>query len=403
MSNPRPLSSILRGLIDESATTQAKEPPVSGSGVSVHLAFVGNWHDPCPRLLLLDPSLEPVDIVIWQIIRIHAEAGRLVAFPTYRDLMHWARVSRATVARAVTVLRLARWLPLCVSIRDTQGRFGGNIYALQDEPLPLAETLRTDEHYVRFAEKSRVHRHAHVRRIAGEIGRAIHEVAASDTQNFNTTDLDCHVANRFQRMMTLFERDPFGSPKRDHATYHPAIRVQNLNAVTNERPAKDGVQDLNSATRVQTLNSVSSSKNFNTTTTPKVQLTQRRSSSHSRSVHFPVELALTDSQERVLSLRLDRLSESMRQEVLDEATARILAKRCTTDPVRSEFDYIARLASRAIAGEFLFTDVGQRLREKREGRATVEKRLECARAHSERQRKKEVAAFEARQPTPRTS
>ena len=94
------------------------------------LVFVGNWQDPCPRRLLLDADLEPVDIVTWQIIRIHAEASKLVAFPSYRTLMSALKVSRATLARALAVLRLTRWLPLCAALRDPHGRFAGHVYAL---------------------------------------------------------------------------------------------------------------------------------------------------------------------------------------------------------------------------------------------------------------------------------
>lgn len=401
MSEPRSVSSILRALVLEEGRTSNSSSPSDSPDVGAHLAFVGNWHDPCPRLLLLDPRLESVDIVIWQIIRIHAQAGKLVAFPTYRDLMQWARVSRATVARAVTVLRLARWLPLCASVRDAQGRFRANVYALQDEPLPLAETLRLDEHYVRFADQARTHRHAHVRKIAEEISTAIREAATSDARDLGATDLSRHIAIRFQRMMTLFERDVSSPVPRDPMVHRVATRVQNLNSVIEQRRLGDPVQDLNAAARVQNLNSVSSSKKFKTTTTtPKVQMPsahQGRSTRRTPSIRFPAELALTDSQQRVLALRLERLPDATRQDVLDEAAARILAKRRTSDPVRSEFDYVARLASSALAGAFTFTDAGQRLRERREGRAAAERRLEQARAHSERQRQKEVASYEARE------
>ena len=48
-------------------------------------------------------------------------------------------------------------------------------------------------------------------------------------------------------------------------------------------------------------------------------------------------------------------------------------------------------------GAFVLTDIGIRIREKRTGRVTGEERLERARANSEVQRRKEFAAFVARQ------
>jgi len=63
-------------------------------------------------------------------------------------------------------LRMTRWLTLCASIRDAQGQFRGNVYALHDEPLPLIDTLHLDANYFRFVEQSLTHHHARVCRVA---------------------------------------------------------------------------------------------------------------------------------------------------------------------------------------------------------------------------------------------
>jgi hypothetical protein len=394
MADPRSLSSILEGLVyPKRATTPAHS--TDGGEAGAHLAFTGNWQDPCPRLLLMDTSLEPVDIVTWQVIRIHAEPGKLVAFPTYRDLMRWVRVSRATVARAVTVLRLARWLPLAASARNAEGRFLGNVYALQDEALPLAEMLRADDRYVHFAEQCRTHRHAHVRELADVVCNAVQEVAVrSNMDALRPVDLNQHLAARFERMIDLFEqaqKNPRAVPDRGDT------QVQILNSADSSRAIAGQVQDLNLARAVQNLNSVSSSssKNLRNTTTTKYPRFQNRERGEN-TLSFPAELGLTDSQCRVLALRIDCLPEATRQDVIDEATARILAKRRSADPVRCEFDYIARLATCALNGEFVLTDMGERLRNRRTAQVDGERRLAKAREHSEVQRLKELAVFRAR-------
>jgi len=388
MSDTQSLSTLLQALLIQRGGTRDTSAVPKGHHVGAQLAFVGNWQDPCPRLLLLDPQLEPVDIVTWQVIRVHAEPGQLVAFPTYPDLMQWVRVSRATVARAVTVLRLARWLPLCASVRDPRGRFVGNVYALQDEPLPLAEALRADEGYVKFAQQTRTHRNAHVRKTANEICQSLHQDAmALDTHVLEPTDITDHLAARFARMMDLYQR---GSE----------ARVQDLNAVKRSGTTEPAVQDLNAETRVQNLNSDgSSSKNIKTTTTHTAAHTTSkspRSMDGETPLTFPAELTLTDSQQRVLAQRFEHLSEPLRQDVLDEATARILTKRRTADPVRCEFDYIARVVARALVGEFVLTDVGERWRERQAAHAESVQRLARARACSEVRRKQEVVAFQVR-------
>ncbi len=105
---------------------------------------------------------------------------------------------------------------------------------------------------------------------------------------------------------------------------------------------------------------------------------------------------MTDSQRRVLALRLAGLTSALSRDVLDEATARIVAKRRTSDPVRCEFDYVARLATLAVKGEFTLTDAGVRLRASRETRVASERALEQAQLESERRRLEQIERHRAR-------
>ncbi|MDM4770858.1 STY4528 family pathogenicity island replication protein [Solimonas sp. SE-A11] len=116
------------------------------------LLFLGNWHDALPRLLIQDPILQPVDKVVWQVIKLQATAQGATGFPTYDQIARWANVaSDATVARAISILRSTRWLTLCVQkARTRKGRFRGNVYALHDEPLALSDTLHLDPEYMQF-------------------------------------------------------------------------------------------------------------------------------------------------------------------------------------------------------------------------------------------------------------
>ncbi|WP_308873979.1 helix-turn-helix domain-containing protein [Thiothrix subterranea] len=107
-------------------------------------------------MLYEDPILEPLERNVWAIIKLHAMDGNSVtAFPTYEELMLRCQVgSKATISRALAILRATRWLTICKSkLRDGKGRVRGNIYALHDEPLQLAETLALDSDYLRVAGK----------------------------------------------------------------------------------------------------------------------------------------------------------------------------------------------------------------------------------------------------------
>jgi hypothetical protein len=334
------------------------------------LVFVGNWQDPCPRRLLFDPGLEPVDVVTWLVVRVQADASRMVAFPSYVDLMRMIRVSRATVARALAVLRLTGWLPLCAALRDANGRFAGHLYALNDEPLPLSEMIAIDGGYVGFVEHARAHRSAHVRALAHTLFQQIQDAARdSERSALEPVAVRDQVARRLEQMLILV-----------------ADRVQNLNAVR----------------RVQNLNSDRSSSNSEeTTTTDRDRARANRSGEATgeqqpSGLIFPEVLSLTDSQRRVLALRLEPLPGNVRQDVLDEAAGRILAKLKTRDPVRCEFDYVARLCARSLDGQFLLTDAGERVRRNREARGKAEQRLERARKESEARRLVEIARYRAR-------
>lgn len=374
---PRRLPEIVQAMLAErgwGASPSIPDLRPSSTDTS-QLAFIGNWQDPCPRRLLFDPDLEPVDKLAWQVIRVHADASKLVAFPAYSELMRATRVARATVARALAVLRLTRWLPLCAALRDSQGRFAGHVYALNDEPLPLPEMLAIDAAYVPFVDQARQHRSTHVRRLACTVFEAIQgQAAAPDAQSLSSARLGDHLGERLTNLIGLLKG---ASP----ASF----------------PAQDRVQNLNAASPVQDLNADRSSSRLKKEPTTTAVLTEQPApmspGPHSPSLEFPPALSLTDSQRRVLAIRLDQVPGELRQDILDEGAGRIQAKRSTADPVRCEFDYLARLCVKALEGDFVFTDAGEALRRKRTERARSEDRLRRAKAYSEAQRLKQLEAY----------
>ena len=141
------------------------------------LLFLGNWHEAFPVLVVQDPVLEPVDKVVWMVIGASARAaGTHTAFPSYAEIARRANVaSTSTVSRSVAILRATRWLSLCARVRDVGGRFRGNVYALHDEPLPLADALYLDPGYMQALRAARTHHHARVRRVVDAVLESIDE------------------------------------------------------------------------------------------------------------------------------------------------------------------------------------------------------------------------------------
>ena len=125
--------------------------------------------------MIQDPVLEPVDKLVWMVIMLAVgETGGNTAFPGYEAIGRMANVSsRSTIARAIAILRATRWLTLCARLRQSSGRFCGNVYALHDEPLPLADALHLDSNYMAFLSQALAHGHARVRAVAQGVLDAI--------------------------------------------------------------------------------------------------------------------------------------------------------------------------------------------------------------------------------------
>ena len=157
-----------------------------------------------PDRVMNDPTLEPVDRMVWMVLRQSAVRGR---FPSYAQIGRAANVaSKSTVSRAITILRATRWLaryahgstggatqdeprwPVHVAdsglIRDagapevhptapethpTAPGAAIEAYVLVDAPLPVADVLYLDGSYLRFLQFSQVNPHARVRSVARDM------------------------------------------------------------------------------------------------------------------------------------------------------------------------------------------------------------------------------------------
>jgi hypothetical protein len=135
--------------------------------------FAGNRHETVPRALFLDNRLTPLERNAWQVFRMLLNEDGVTAFPTYEQLRPYlacspcaGNASDETIARALTLLRLARWLTLVRERRDPEsGRRQGNLYLLHDEPLTPYEVVRLDPNYLNLVDHSLSHASAAVKRV----------------------------------------------------------------------------------------------------------------------------------------------------------------------------------------------------------------------------------------------
>lgn len=160
----------------EAHLLQKKEQAATGTAASntySGIIFSGNPHETVPRRLLLDDRLTPLERNAWQVFRLLVNEDGITAFPTYDQLrpylgMHPGKsASRETVAKALTVLRLTRWLSLGRRVRnDLSGQVQGNVYLLHDEPVSPSEALEFDRDYMQLLGQSMDHPNRAIREVA---------------------------------------------------------------------------------------------------------------------------------------------------------------------------------------------------------------------------------------------
>ncbi|MDE2052220.1 MAG: hypothetical protein KGJ72_14505, partial [Gammaproteobacteria bacterium] len=140
-------------------------PLATGREAGDGILFAGNPHESLPRALFLDVRLTPLERNAWAVIRLMLNEDGITAFPSYAQLRPFLAsapgsqsASDETVARALTVLRLTRWLSLARRRRDpTTGRLLGNLYVLHDEPLSPYEALKLDPDYLELVSRALMH------------------------------------------------------------------------------------------------------------------------------------------------------------------------------------------------------------------------------------------------------
>ena len=152
------LSALFDDALQNLAKGQGTAPAADG------FLYSGNRHESVPRALFLDRRLTPLERNAWQVFRLQLNDDGVTAFPTYDQLRPYlasmpcgAQASHETVARALTLLRLTRWLSL-VRRRDPKtGRILGNLYVLHDEPLTPFEAMQLDPDYLGLVSQALTH------------------------------------------------------------------------------------------------------------------------------------------------------------------------------------------------------------------------------------------------------
>ncbi|MBA1446636.1 MAG: STY4528 family pathogenicity island replication protein [Chromatiales bacterium] len=393
------------------------------------LLYLGNWQDPIPRLLILDRTLDASDVRLWAYLRtLFTQPGMPAAFPGYREIQQDLPMARATLAGSISTLRATRWITRCTTVRDARGRFKGNIYALQEEPLSLADTLHLDNEYMAFLAKTTQHGYKRVRTVASAVLDTIRDRTCQDGDITASPSVLKQAERRLIEARSICcastetERTRIDSGwSAIGAVQVESLKLANLAAETSEAevihnpdPSSDSepgeIQGENGKkTRVQNLNLVKSAKNIRvqnlnsvettirarlkgssssvfinkkTTTTPCTKIPRAHEAQKVPPDGLIIPSALKPNERPLAVMQIQRIPEKMHQCVLDQLAADLNNKN-RKEPVRDPVAYLHTLCRRVLSGEFELTSRGLAVKEQRKRETARQLReQQSAKAHA---------------------
>lgn len=344
---------LLSALFDDAVRQLApSERPAASSKAAAPAApisdgflYSGNRHESVPRALFLDRRLTPLERNAWQVFRLQLNDDGVTAFPTYDQLRPHlasmpcaAQASHETVARALTLLRLTRWLSLVRRRRDSKtGRILGNLYVLHDEPLTPFEAMQLDPDYLGLVSQALTHA-AKAVQIVGM--NTLKEIAEDPMLRGRALPTRLQVlAQRMARHDWTEASYPQEAVDHDSEESQEGL-PRNAERRSSEseaglEPAPDGsLRNPNEGrtVRMDRINQVR--------TVPRAKALQN--------LRLPERLLrLKDEQQSGALVALQQVDDSLRQAVLDEWDAR-----CRNSAVRNPAGYLFGIIQKAIRGEF---------------------------------------------------
>ena len=343
---PVALSALFDDALQHLPSAQAAGPASSTkAATSDGFLYSGNRHDSVPRALFFDRRLTPLERNAWQVFRLQLNADGVTAFPTYDQLRPYlasmpcaAQASHETVARALTLLRLTRWLSLVRRRRDPKtGRILGNLYVLHDEPLTPFEAIQLDPDYLGLVSQALTHAAKAVQLVGVN---TLKEIA--DDPMLSGRMLPTRLQVLAQRLADHGWNTgsyPQEAVDQDSEEGAPAL-LRNVGRPSSDseaglKPAPDG-----SLRNPKTDRTVRKERIDEVRTVPRAKALQN--------LQVPdYFLRLKEEQQAGALVALQQVDESLRQGVLDEWAAR-----CGSSGVRNPAGYLFGIIQKAMRGEF---------------------------------------------------
>lgn len=328
------------------------------------LLFSGNPHESVPRALFLDTRLTPLERNAWQVFRLQLNPDGLTVFPTYEQLRPFLasmpcgpKASTETVARALTILRLTRWLSLVQRRRDRKtGCLLGNLYVLHDEPLTPFEAMQLDPEYLGLVSQALTHASKAIQYVTYQILREI-----SEDPLLSGRVLPTRLQVMTQRLAAQGWANNSPENNQDWSNAHTSNKTYPQTPELHESEAglNDPLRNRGASTSDSEMGRQPPS--HHALRNPKVDGTVRINNkklistvprAHEVSIRERLQLPhrftrLKDEQQSGALITLQQVDPALQQLVLDEWDAR-----CRLSSVRNPAGYLFGIIQKALRGEF---------------------------------------------------
>ncbi|UPQ81353.1 STY4528 family pathogenicity island replication protein [Pseudomonas knackmussii] len=338
-AGPAALSTLLDDALRRLAPTKDSNPASDG------FIYSGNRHESVPRTLFLDRRLTPLERNAWQVFRLLLNDDGVTAFPTYDQLRPYLastpfaeQASHETVARALTLLRLTRWLSLVRRRRDPKtGRIKGNLYVLHDEPLTPYEAMQLDPEYLGLVSHALIHASKAIQRVGYH---TIQELTEDPMLSDRVLPTRLQVLAQRMAQGDMSERESYPQAQTSHESEEGCdVLLRNGGPPSSDSAAGSNVSDTALLRHPKQDRTEVLSNRINRTV-PRARELQ--------GLRVPERfLALKDEQQAGALVALQQVEAEMRQAVLDEWAAR-----CRSSEVRKPAGYLFGIIQAAIRGEF---------------------------------------------------
>ena len=309
------------------------------------LLYSGSRDTEIPRQLFTDNRLTPLERNAWLLFRMTLVSEGITPLPTYDQLQPYmtmvpcgAKASHETIARALTLLRLSRWMTLFQKRRDRKtGRMLTHLYVLHDSPLTPFDAIKLDPGYLTLVCQSLRHASKAIQRVARRIAQEIFldPQVERDSIPEALLELSGETATMSDHQLT---------PNRPHADTE-AVTSPLPATHADVRPPSDAALEAPSLNPKSPSSTSRTKKETSTGTAPHPEAGQR---GERQPLSYPrLFTQLKADQQSDLKTTLARVAGNLQQGVLDEWSAR-----CCNQQVRNPAGYLYGLLKKALRGEF---------------------------------------------------